>query len=77
MNSPIDKSEIEKFRTPQEYLRWFDLILEHLQNHADETKALLHRKPYKKVYEEIFPIATLLKSKVNEWSEYKFRNVIG
>jgi hypothetical protein len=77
MKSPIDKAEIEQFRHPSEYIRWFDLVVQHVIDEADETEVLLQQGIYKQIHQEIFPLATLLKAKSSDWSQSKFRNVIG
>ena len=75
--SPIARCEIGKFRNPTEYLQWFDHVLEHIINEADEENVLLHHDIYKEIHEEIFPLATLLKAKTSDWITSKFRNVLG
>jgi len=77
MKSPTDKTEIQKFRKPSEYLQWFDLVVQHIIDEADEAKVLLHQDTYKEIHEEVFPLATLLEAKGRDWNNSEFRNVIG
>ena len=57
------KAQVEVFRTPEEYLSWFDGLIASLRVGGDKKKALLHLGPFKFIYEEIFPTASLVKHK--------------
>jgi len=70
------KANIEAFRTPGEYLSWFnELIAPRIGE--DKKRALLHVGLFKLIYEEIFPTASLLKHKRLAWKDSKFRNIVG
>ena len=70
------KAKIEVFRTPGEYLSWFDELIAPRVG-EDKKKALLHIGLFKLIYEEIFPTASLLKHKRLVWKDSKFRNIVG
>ena len=74
-------SELELFRNPEDYLTWFNALLEKTKDTRNDSlehrQALLHQGDYKFFYEEIFPLASLLKIKKDEWSESLFSHVRG
>lgn len=74
-------SELELFRNPEDYLTWFNALLEKTKetrnDSSEHRQALLHQGDYKFFYEEIFPLASLLNIKKNEWSESLFSHVRG
>jgi hypothetical protein len=65
------------FRTPKEYLYWFECIIASRRLGEEKKRALLHTGPYKLLYEEVFPTASLLKHKCKAWRFSRFRNVVG
>jgi len=74
----ISKEVIEIFRTPSEYIQWFTSLLEAIRSDRTQNEAaLLHEGIYKQLYEELFPLYSLLKNKQQEWNESLFRNVLG
>ena len=74
----ISKTEIETFRTPSEYILWFDSYLETIICDRTHREAiLLHKGIFKQFHEELFPLYSLLKHKQHEWNESRFRNVLG
>jgi len=69
---------MQVFRTPAEYLDWFDSLVGTAKRVGeDKENALLHKGPYKVLFEEIFPTASLLRRKSQEWTNSRFRNVLG
>jgi hypothetical protein len=76
------KQEAEIFRCPTDYLRWFQTLLDRLREKTATDKSIhraasTHQRPYKEIFEEFFPLASLLKIKQSEWQESRFRNVLG
>ena len=72
------KKQMQVFRTPDEYLNWFDSLVGTAKRVGeDKRNALLHKGPYKVFYEEIFPTASLLCRKSQEWKSSRFRNIFG
>ena len=72
------KEEIEIFRNPTKYITWFESLLREINRYERNKKeALLHIGGFKEFYEEIFPTASILKIKEQEWKESRFRNIIG
>lgn len=71
-------SELSVFRYPIDYVRWFDGLL--FRIHADPSqkeKALTHVGRFKVIYEELFPLARLLRLKAGDWARSRFKSVIG
>ena len=71
-------SELSVFRSPIDYVSWFDGLLSRI--HADPSqkeKALTHEGRFKIIYEELFPLARLLKLKARDWARSRFKSVIG
>jgi hypothetical protein len=68
--------EVSLWRTIPEYLLWFDDLLER-KDPATKVAALTHDGPFKVFYEEIFPLASLLKIKAELWHSATFRHVLG
>jgi hypothetical protein len=57
---------------------WVDEVLERIYlDPACKQEALLHVGQFKKLYEEIFPLQSLLRCKSPEWATAEFRNVLG
>ncbi len=74
----ISNEEIETFRKPIEYLQWFESHLDTTgRDRRNMEDALLHKGIFKQLYEELFPLYSLLRHKCQEWKESRFRNVIG
>jgi len=74
----IPKDEIETFRSPSEYVQWFKSHLETIgRDRTYREEALQHKGFWKKFYEELFPLYSLLNHKQAEWIESRLRNVIG
>ncbi|MCP4607236.1 MAG: hypothetical protein GY845_00785 [Planctomycetes bacterium] len=74
----ISKEEISIFRGPSEFIQWFQSHLETTgRDRAYREAALQHKGIFKKFYEELFPLYSLLKHKKHDWSNSRFRNVIG
>lgn len=70
--------QMQVFRTPDEYLDWFDFLVGTAKRVGEDKKnALLHKGPYKVLHEEIFPTASLLRRKSQEWKSSMFRNILG
>lgn len=69
---------VEVFRRPAEYLLWFQALVERTKGNREEhVAALAHKGLFKVLYEEIFPLASLLRVKSEAWREAEFRNVLG
>lgn len=69
------ENDIETFRTPQEYLAWFDALLQMTHESSKlRSAALLHKGFFKRFYEEIFPLAMLLTHKRDDWKNTRFCN---
>ena len=69
---------MQVFMTPDEYLNWFDALVGTAKRVGEDKKnALLHKGPYKVLHEEIFPTASLLRRKSQEWKSSRFRNILG
>ncbi len=74
----ISKDEISIFRRPSEFIKWFGSHLETTgRDRADREDALQHKGIFKQFYEEVFPLYSLLKHKQRDWSNSRFRNVLG
>ena len=74
----VDLSQAQIFKRPPEFISWFNQVLKAINDDPSNKKnALTHAGPFKKFYEEIFPLATLLKIKGQEWKDSEFRNVFG
>lgn len=74
----ITPEEIERERSPDDFVDWFERFLE--RTHGDRSlreQILLRRGIAKPVYEEVFPLYRLLSHKRVIWREKKFRNVLG
>ncbi|MDQ8205717.1 hypothetical protein [Pelagicoccus sp. SDUM812003] len=78
MNDLITKEEIEQFRTPQEFIAWFERFLHKTFVDRKYKKEILLRKGIaKEVYEEVFPVYRLLQIFGDNWDSLKFRNLVG
>lgn len=77
MNVPVAQSDIEKFRTPSEFLKWIQIVSHHVKHEVDEELLFRRKDLYKQLHEEVFPLAQLLEFKLKDWSESRFRNLIG
>ena len=74
----IPKDEIETFRSPSEYIRWFNSHLETIgRDRTYREEALQHKGFWKQFYEELFPLYSLLKHKQTEWNKSRIRNILG
>ena len=72
--------EIELFRTPHEFIVWFEKVLERSRSFNREQRsddARLHKGVYKIIYEELYPLYSLLSYKRDEWKSARFKNRIG
>lgn len=74
----LDNLDLSTFRSPAEYLAWFETV-QTLINEDPKNKeaALLHQGDYKYFYEEIFPLTCLLRAQKQEWPTARFRHVKG
>jgi len=78
MDGLITLQEIELFRTPPEFITWFDEYLEKTRlDQRYKKEILLHEGIAKVVYEEVFPLYRFLQVFGGVWSDLRFRNVIG
>lgn len=77
MESAIDKSKIEQFRNPSEFLQWFEFIVQHIEKNLDDERNLFQQKPYKIIHQEVSPLASLLHFKAREWRDVRFKNIDG
>lgn len=76
--SLITSDEIGVARYPSEYINWFESYLEKTRTNKSFRKRIIKRNGiFKEVYEEVFPIYRLLQKFGLEWSDCRFRNVIG
>jgi len=74
----VSETEISIFRNPSEYIHWFESCLETTgRDRGSRADALQHKGIFKVIYEELFPLYSLLKHKEREWSDSRFRNVLG
>ena len=74
----ISKEEIEIFRRPSEYIHWFESHLETTgRERVYREEALQHKGVFKRFYEELFPLYSLLKHKQHTWDGFRLRNVLG
>lgn len=75
----LKAAEIEQFRNPTEYQRWFTGVKERmlLERETQHRNILLHRGIYKIIHEELFPLYSLLTLKASEWEGCDFRNCVG
>jgi len=78
LESIISADEIQRDRTPATFVAWFDAFLEKTRvDRSNREQILLRQGIAKPVYEEVFPLYRLLQQKQAEWSDRKFRNVLG
>ena len=78
MDSLITKQEIEKFRIPTDFIKWFEAYLE--KTRLDKTfrrQILLRKGIAKEIYEEIFPLYRFLQFFGIHWSTTAFMNRLG
>ena len=75
----INKDEISHARTAEEYILWFENKLKITKERREELKEsnILHKGIAKIFYEELFPLYRLLQNKLKEWSDVRFRPIIG
>lgn len=77
MNDLITIEEIQQFRTPNEFIEWFDFFLE--KTKVDETfkkNILLGKGIFKDVYEEVLPVFNFLRIFGGEWPDLRIRNLL-
>ena len=78
MDDVITKDEIETFRTPAEYVSWFDSVLTKFNRVDKYREAIILRKGlFKEIFEELFPLYRLLQALGEDWSDLRLRNIIG
>ena len=74
----IRAEEVQVFRNPSAYIEWFDgLLLAIRDDPSIKEPARRHEGVFKKFYEEMFPLVSLLKVKKEKWRESEFRSVFG
>lgn len=74
----VSAAEIEQDRTPDEFVVWFDGVLERTRGDEGLRRQILLRQGIAKpIYEEVFPLYRLLAHRRAEWRTRRFRNVLG
>ena len=75
----ISKSEIEKFRTPTEFISWIDSKLELFRKHRKQIKEqeLLRKGISKQFWGEIYPLYLFFKKQTLLGQNFKVKNIIG
>lgn len=74
----ISAEEIQRARTPEEFIAWFEQYLNGPgSDNQHREQILLRRGIAKTMYEEVFPLYRLLQHQREQWANRTFRNVIG
>lgn len=74
----INEQEIQKYRSPDEFVRWFESCLRRINRVKDYRKQILLREGIaKQLFEEVFPLYRLLSRRKRRWREKRFINIIG
>lgn len=78
----VNAEEIEVARKPSEFLCWMDNLFERIHSQDEDDKELesqLHKRTgiAKQLYEEVVPLAPLLRQKKETWDGVLVRNVLG
>lgn len=78
MDDLITIDEIQTFRTPADFIRWFEAYLERTRvDRRYKSEILLRKGIAKEVYEEVYPLYRMLQFFGEEWKDCRFRNVLG